>query len=161
MSNIQIKKRPVDPTPRWNVPRGMTLVEVLAVVVILGLLASTLAISFSGAFGKGKHELAKTGVGVVVSKLELYKIEHNDWPTMDEGLAVLGHGQAEPTDSYYLSRDALLDPWGNPYYYLRPGPDGHPFEVVSYGVDGRPGGTGEAADVSSTGMREGNAGGGA
>jgi general secretion pathway protein G len=139
----------------------MTLVEVLAVVVILGLLAGTLAVSFSGAFAKGKRELAKTGVGVVVSKLELYKIEQNDWPTMDEGLAVLGHGRARPTDSYYLSRDALLDPWGNPYQYIRPGPAGHPFEVVSYGVDGRPGGSGEAADVSSTGLRDEPAWGGA
>ena len=49
---------------------GMTLVEILAVVVILGLIAGTLAVSFSGSFGKAKHELAKTGIGQIVQKVE-------------------------------------------------------------------------------------------
>jgi general secretion pathway protein G len=140
--------------PRYNTHRrAMTLVEVLAVVVILGLLAGTLAVGFGGAFGKGKQELAKTGIGVLVSKIELYRMEHNDWPTMDVGLAVLSHGQAQPTDAYFAGVDVLLDPWDRPYLYVRPGPDGFPFEVVSYGSDGQPGGTGEAADISSTSLR--------
>jgi general secretion pathway protein G len=132
----------------------MTLVEVLAVVVILGLLAGTLAVGFSGAFGKGKRELAKTGIGIIVGKLEMYKIEHDVWPDMDVGLAALSDGHATPTVSYYLPPDSLLDPWGNAYLYITPGPDGHPFEVVSYGGDAQPGGEGENADVSSVRLRD-------
>ncbi|MCK4872010.1 MAG: type II secretion system protein GspG [Phycisphaerales bacterium] len=134
--------------------RGMTLVEVLAVVVILGLLAGTLAVGFSGAFGKGKRELAKTGIGVIVGKLEMYKIEHDSWPSMDHGLAVLSDGHAVPTSSYYLGSGNLLDPWGHRYHYITPGPDGHPYEVVSYGADDRRGGDGENADVSSIRLRD-------
>lgn len=134
--------------------RGMTLVEVLAVVVILGLLAGTLAISMSGAVGKGKREIAKTAIGLIQQKVETYRIEHGAWPGDDLGLAALGDGHADPSASYFLSRDQLLDPWGNPFYLLVPGPDGHPYEILSYGADGQPGGEGENADISSANLRE-------
>ena len=133
--------------------RALTLVEVFAVVVILGLLAATLTIGFSGSFGKAKQNLAKTGIGVIVSKIEVYKIENSAYPSADVGLTSMSDGQAAPTSSYYLGPDKLLDPWERPYLYIVPGPDGHPFEVVSYGADGEPGGTDENADISSVNLR--------
>jgi len=132
----------------------MTLVEVLAVVVILGLLAGTLVMGFSGTFGKARHELAKSGIGVIVSRLELYKLEHGQWPGNDTGLGALSDGAALPTTSYYLSADQLLDPWGHSYQYVTPGTGGHPYEVISLGADGQLGGVDEDADVSSLNMRE-------
>ena len=132
----------------------MTLVEILAVVVILGLIAGTLLIGFSGIFGEAKHELAKSGIGVVVSRLEVYRMQHGTWPDMQTGLAALSDGYAEPTSAYYVSQDQLLDPWDRPYSYITPGPEGHPYEVMSYGADGQPGGTGENADVSSMNLRK-------
>lgn len=129
--------------------RGMTLVEVLAVVVILGLIAGTLLVGFSGSFGRAKHELAKTGIGVVVAQLEKYKIEQDRWPSNDQGLAVLTDGQATPQDSYYLSPSQLRDPWSRAFLFVAPGPGGHPYEVISYGADGQPGGESENADISS------------
>ena len=129
----------------------MTLVEVLAVVVILGLLAATLAIGFSGAFGKGKHELAKTGIGQVVSRLEIYRMEKSVWPDLEVGLRALT--EASPTSAFYLPADNLLDPWDRAYIYITPGPDSHPYEVLSYGADGQPGGEGENADLSSISLR--------
>ncbi len=133
--------------------RAMTLVEVLAVVVILGILAATLSLGFSGAFGRGKTELAKTGIGVVVGQLEIYRMETSAWPTMDLGLAALSDGHAKPTDAHYLSPDKLLDPWDHPYQLRVPGPDGHPYEVLSLGADHALGGTGEDTDISSTNLR--------
>lgn len=138
---------------RRGAPHAMTLVEVLAVVVILGLLAGTLAVGFSGAFSRGKRELAKTGIGIIQQKLEAYRIEHDAWPNVELGLAAISDGHAAPTDSYYLSRDQITDPWGSSYYLIVPGPDGHPYEIVSYGADGRPGGEAENADLSSVSLR--------
>ena len=138
---------------RQTKPRGMTLVELLAVVVILGLLAGTLVIGFSSSFGTAKHELAKSGIGTIVAKLETYRISHGQWPDSDLGLAALTDGHAVPTDPYYLGSDQLHDPWGHPYLYIAPGPGGHPFEVLSYGADGQPGGDGEDAEVSSVNLR--------
>lgn len=134
--------------------RGMTLVEVLAVVVILGLLAGTLAVSLSGAVGKGKREIAKSGISKVQQAVEAYRIDHGSWPADDVGLAALGEDHADPTASYFLGSDQLRDPWGNPYYLLVPGPDRHPYEIVSYGADGQPGGEGEDQDLSSLSLRD-------
>ncbi len=133
--------------------KAMTLVEILAVVVILGLIAGTLLVGFSGSFGKAKHELAKSGIGLVVTQLEKYRLELSAWPTNDQGLAVLSDGQARPTDSYYVNPGQLVDPWDRQYLYVTPGPDGHPYEVLSYGADGQPGGEDENGDLSSVNLR--------
>ena len=136
-----------------SLTHGLTLVEILAVVVILGLIAATLVVGFSGSFGRAKHELTKSGIGIVVTQLEKYRLEHDAWPGNDQGLAVLTDGQATPTAMYYLNPGQLLDPWKRPYLYVTPGPGGHPYEVLSYGADGQPGGEGENADISSANLR--------
>jgi len=148
MKRLHRQSRPISPRQR-----GMTLVEVLAVVVILGLIATTLLVGFSGAFGKAKHELARSGIGLLVGKVETYRIEKSDWPSNDLGLAVLSAPHATPTTSYFVTADQLVDPWGRNYLYIVPGPDGHPFEILSYGADGEPGGEGENADLSSANLR--------
>lgn len=132
---------------------GFTLVETLAVLVILGILASVLLVNFSGGVGKGKQELAKTGIGVVVQKVEMYRVDKGQWPPNDLGLAVLSDGNSKPTDAWYLGKDQLMDPWKRPFVFVSPGPDGHPYEVLSLGGDGQPGGDGEDQDVSSVSLR--------
>jgi general secretion pathway protein G len=133
--------------------RGLTLVEVLAVVVILGLIAATLLVGFSGTFAKAKHEIARSGIGLLAGRVEVYRIEHGAWPSNELGLAVLSDPHAKPTAPYYVTADQLIDPWGRPYLYLTPGPGGHPFEIISYGADGEPGGEGEDEDISSASLR--------
>lgn len=132
----------------------MTLVEILAVVVILGFLAATLAAGLSGSFGKAKHELAKTGIGQLVDKLETYRIEKGAWPTNDLGLRVLSDGYATPADPFYVEPSKLFDPWNHAYFYVAPGPNLLPYEVLTYGADGKPGGSGEDADLSSSDLRK-------
>lgn len=129
--------------------RAMTLVEILAVVVILGLLAVTLTVGLAGKMGKAKHEIAKTQIGQLVGQLQTYQLEKRTLPKAGDGLAVLSAPAAAPTAAYFVDQAKLMDPWGNPYQLLIPGPDGHPFEVLSYGADGQPGGVDDNADVSS------------
>ncbi len=133
--------------------RGMTLLEILAVVVILGLLASTLVVSFSGSFSKAKQELARTGIGQIQERLEIYRLEQDDWPSNELGLRALSDGYASRSSSYYIDADKLIDPWGRPYYFVVPGPGDHFYEVLSYGADGMAGGEGQDADISSTNLR--------
>jgi general secretion pathway protein G len=134
--------------------RGLTLVELLAVLVILGLIAGTLTLGFSGSFGRAKHELARSGIAQIVQKLEIYRMEHDRWPSLEVGLEVLTIGQAAPSAAYFLEPDQLIDPWGRTYLYMIPGPEGRAYEVLTYGADGLPGGEGEDRDLSSAALRK-------
>lgn len=151
------------PTPRKNPMRsftrnararyGLTLVEVLAVLVILGLIAGTLTIGFAGAFGQAQSEAARAAMGILINKVEAYKVSTGSYPDPVLGLNALTDGSAKPTDAYYLKPEQLIDPWKNPYIITIPGPNGHPFEITTLGSDGAPGGEGEAQDISSLNLR--------
>lgn len=129
--------------------RGMTFVELLAVLVILGLVAGVLTVSFAGRFARGKQEIAKTQLSLLSQAVETYRIEHGDWPPIDQGLGVLTSPAASPTAPYFMKPNQIRDPWNQPYALIVPGPDGHPYEIVTYGSDAQPGGTGESTDLSS------------
>lgn len=134
------------PLRRRSTDSGMTLVEILAVVVILGLLAVTLTVGITAKMGKAKQEICRTQIAQIVGQLQIWQMEQRSLPPASPGLDAL---TADATASWYLEPSKLLDPWGAPYVYLTPGPDGQPFEVMSYGADGQPGGTGDLADLSS------------
>lgn len=134
--------------------RGMTFIELLAVLVILGLVAGVLTVSIAGRFNQSKRELAKTQIGIIEGQVQAYYTQTGVWPSVDKGLMLLTSPEASPSAAYFMKPDQLLDPWNNPFYIIAPGPDGHPYEIVSYGADGQPGGTDENADLSSLRMRE-------
>lgn len=124
----------------------MTLIEILAVVVILGLLAVTLTVGITAKFGKAKHEIAKTQIASIVAQLQAFQLERRTIPSASQGLNALTDS---PSATYYLDPERLIDPWGNPYRYLVPGPNGQSFEVLTYGADNQVGGEGENGDLSS------------
>jgi len=134
----------------------MTLVEILAVVIILGLLATTLTLTFRGQVSRAKTEIARTGIGVIVNAIETYALETGRIPTTQEGLNALTRtpqGRGAP----YLSSDKLKDPWGNAYAYVESGPSSA-YQVICYGADGQPGGAqgSDAADIVSDNLGGGN-----
>lgn len=137
--------------------RGLTLIEVMAVVVILGLIATTLTLSFRGQVATAKRQLAKTGIGVVCNAIETYSIETGRVPTLEEGLGVLTKPRSSSGEPF-LKADNLRDPWGSPYRYLTPGPTGGAgsYEVLSLGADLAAGGAPgtDAADISSEELGE-------
>lgn len=137
-----------------RIQHGLTLVEVLAVVVILGLIAGTLTYTFTGQMGTAKRNLAKTGIGVVADAIERYALDHGQIPTMEEGLQVLVDTKMRSGDPY-LKRDKLFDPWGSQYQYVTPGPESS-YQIISLGADktlgGAPGSDGE--DITSDALLE-------
>lgn len=83
--------------------------------------------------------------------LKLYKLDNRRYPSADQGLdALVKKPTAAPVpDNWksYLER-LPLDPWGGTYQYLNPGLNGE-VDVMSYGADGKPGGTGFDTDIGS------------
>lgn len=137
---------------RQGAARGMTFVELLAVLVILGMIAGVLAVSFAGRFARGKVEIARTQLALIAQGVEAYRIEHGDWPGMERGLGALTAPAASPVSVYFLKPEQVTDPWGRAYVFIEPGPGGYPFEVVTYGADGQPGGDGADGDLSSASL---------
>lgn len=125
----------------------MTLVEVMVVVVILGILATTVTLSVRDYLISGKQNAARQEVAQLVAALDLYYLENNRYPSAQEGLAVLIAKTPAHPDGLLRGGD-LKDPWGHPYEYIYPGAHGT-FDVLSFGADGTEGGEGAAADIQS------------
>jgi general secretion pathway protein G len=133
--------------------RGFTLLELLVVVAIIGLLAAYVGPKYFTQIGRSEQAVAKSQLEAFSRALGAYRIDVGSFPTTEEGLAVLN---TKPSDSAkatkwngpYLEKSAPLDPWGKPYIYRSPGSKGD-FELISYGKDGQPGGTGDAADIGN------------
>jgi general secretion pathway protein G len=125
---------------------GFTLIELMVVIVILGMLVALVGPRLIGQTDKAKVQTAKTQIQNFAMALKLYKLSFGHYPSSAEGLEHLINNGKEK----FLEEDAIpLDPWGNAYVYTYPGSAGHDFEIVSYGEDGAPGGTGYAADIES------------
>ena len=149
-----------DPSMRWDDAReedeesGFTLVELMVVIVIIGLLATIVAVNVLPNLGKANAGKARTDVASLEQAMEFYRLDNMAYPRTEQGLGALVSapaGLAQPgryRAGGYIRR-LPDDPWGRPYEYANPGTHGGPFDIFSLGADGQPGGEGEDADVGS------------
>jgi general secretion pathway protein G len=133
--------------------RGFTLVELLVVIAILGLLIALVAPAVIRQLGSAKHKIAEQSVARIAGILDLYRLDVGNYPTSEQGLDALA---ARPgsvagwNGPYVKDKSGLLDPWGRPYQYRSPSQrEGHAFDIISLGSDGKPGGEGEDADIAN------------
>ena len=128
--------------------RGFTLLELLVVIVIIGLLAGYVAPRYFSQVGKSEVQVARAQIDAIEKALDQYRLDTSRYPNTEQGLDALTTKPANEVrwQGPYLKRAAPADPWGRPYVYRAPGANGE-FELVSYGRDGKPGGTGEDADI--------------
>ncbi|MCA0357510.1 MAG: type II secretion system major pseudopilin GspG [Proteobacteria bacterium] len=145
----------LDPETRRRRARraGFTLVEMMVVIVILGLLATVVAINVLPNQEKAMKGKARADVSVLEQALESYRLDNFAFPTTEQGLSALVTPPAGLTqvDRYreggYIRR-LPKDPWGNDYQYRAPGAHGA-IDVYSFGADGREGGEGKDADIGN------------
>ena len=131
--------------------RGFTLLELLVVIVIIGMLAAYVGPKYFAQLGKSEVTIARAQVAGLEKALDTYRLDMGRYPSSEQGMAVLFVKPAENAEKWngpYLSKKLPLDPWGQAYVYRSPGSHG-PFDILSYGKDGQPGGVGEAADISN------------
>ena len=129
---------------------GFTLLELLVVMVIIGLLASFVGPRYFSQVGKSEIKAARAQIDALEKALDQYRLDTGHYPAMDHGLgALVSRPPNEPKwDGPYLKKAVPQDPWGNAYVYRIPGTHGD-YDLVSYGKDGQPGGTGEASDITN------------
>ncbi|WP_224369484.1 type II secretion system major pseudopilin GspG [Hyalangium versicolor] len=118
--------------------RGMTLIEIMVVITILGLIAAAVGVAVIPKLEEAKRDTARLDIGNIQNALKLYYAKQGKYPDTGSGLKAL-------VDTQNLER-IPVDPWGNEYVYLLE--SGKPV-ITSYGADGTAGGQGSDADVSS------------
>ena len=129
---------------------GITLFELLVVLVIIALLATIVAPRVIGYAGRSEVNVATAQMASIQTSLELYYLDLGQYPTEAEGLAAL----VEPPEDtpgwqgpYMRNASGLTDPWGAPYSYMLD-ETGERFTIGSLGRDGQLGGEGEDGDLS-------------
>ena len=132
---------------------GFTLVELMVVIVIIGLLATIVAVNVLPNLGKANIGKAKSDIAALEQAMEFYRLDNMAYPRTEQGLGALvaaPAGLAQP--ARYRSGGYIKklpdDPWGKPYQYLNPGIRGE-IDVFSLGADGQTGGTGSDADIGN------------
>ncbi len=130
---------------------GFTLVEMMAVLVIIGLLMGAAVLALGGVTDRGVKTRVQSDLSTIRQALELYKTDMFDYPPEEFGLQALVElpDAVDAGSRYngpYLTK-LPADPWGNPYVYIYPGEE-NPFELLTYGRDGEPGGEEEDTDIS-------------
>jgi general secretion pathway protein G len=130
---------------------GVTLIEMLVVVTIIGLFAALVVPRMLKRSDIARVTAARAQINAFMTALGTYKLDTGTFPTTEEGLLAL---REKPTDvnqwaGPYLPQEIPNDPWGHPYIYKYPGEHGDEPDVISYGQDGQPGGEGLNADIVS------------
>ena len=132
---------------------GLTLIEIMVVVVILGILAALVVPKVMSRPDEARVVAAKQDIASVMQALKLYRLDNRRYPSTEQGLqALVTKPSLSPVpDNWkpggYVER-LPNDPWNHPYQYLNPGLHGE-IDVYSLGADGAPGGEGFDADVGN------------
>lgn len=129
---------------------GFTLLELLVVVAIIGMLVGYVGPRYFKQIGKSQVTVVRDQFHAFGQALDHYRLDSGRYPTTELGLGALMVKPAnEPKwNGPYLQKAVPVDPWNNPYVYKSPGDHGE-YDLISYGMDGAPGGSGEAADLGN------------
>lgn len=149
--DCDIPDQPDRPRGGRHPESGVTLIEMMVVLVIIGIVAAMVVPQVMGRPDQARVAVAGADMRTIASSLEMYRLDNRGYPTTNQGLAALA---APPTQaplpanwapSGYLP-NIPADPWGSPYLYRSPGQDGA-YELISLGADRAPGGEGVDADI--------------
>jgi general secretion pathway protein G len=130
---------------------GVTLIEMLVVVTIIGLFIALVGPKLWSNVDKAKITKARADIEGLMGALGTYKLDNGNFPTTEQGLASLRvkPGEAPQWNGPYLDKELSKDPWGHDYVYKFPGEHGDLPDIVCLGADGQPGGEGIYADIVS------------
>jgi len=130
---------------------GVTLIEMLVVVTIIGLFVALVGPALWKKADSARVTAARTQIQNFMTALGTYKLDTGTFPTTEQGLHALREKPADMNQwaGPYMPQDIPKDPWGHDYVYKYPGEHGDEPDIVCLGADGQPGGDGLNADIVS------------
>ncbi len=138
---------------RKQVRSGFTMIELVAMLIIIGLLAAVVGTNVMGKIEKAKVTITKTSLKILHSAVNTFKMDTGRYPTDEEQLLILvedpGDEGWEP-GGYLETLEVPKDGWKNDFFFELEPPSGKPFVIISWGADGEEGGEGYDDDLAST-----------
>jgi general secretion pathway protein G len=129
---------------------GFTLVEMLVVLTIIGLIVGIVGPRVLNYLGQSRVKTARLQIESLGSALDLFYLDAGRYPTSAEGLDALAMRPADVpvwNGPYLKGARVPVDPWGHAYRYRSPIDHLPPYEIVSFGSDGREGGADNISNV--------------
>lgn len=134
--------------------KGFTLIELLVVIVIIGVLATIAAVNLHDRDQPARVAATRTVLKDVSARLAEFRMDHHRYPrTLEDLVFRPEYVDSESWRGGYF-QEIPLDGWQNDLVYRVPGSDDFPFDVVSTGADGKPGGSGYDADLWNHARRD-------
>ena len=113
------------------------MVELMAVLIILGLLAAVVAQNFMGKTDDARVKTTEMNLKILHSAVVQFKMDTGRFPSEEEGLYELVE---EPMDivgwnrgGYLQSTDIPLDAWNNEFFYMLNPESGKAFVIIEDG----------------------------
>jgi general secretion pathway protein G len=133
----RVLQRPFGPAGEGD--RGMTIIEILIVIALLGTIMAVLVSRLLDKSDQAKSDLATVSMGQLKNALDLYRLKNSRYPTTEEGLQALVEQPATAKNwgGPYAEAGQINDPWNQPYRYESSGPKN--FKIISVGADGQEG----------------------
>ena len=134
--------------------KGFTLIELMVVIVILGILATVVAINVSPILQRANFEKIRADMANTNKALEIYKFNELSYPTTSQGLDALVKPHSELKNPFLYPEGGYIssipkDPWGREYIYEYPSRRSLKYDLYTLGADGIEGGSGEDSDVGN------------
>ncbi|MEP6483203.1 MAG: type II secretion system major pseudopilin GspG [Rudaea sp.] len=126
---------------------GFTLIEMIAVLVLIGIVMAIVGGKVMQNFQSGEYKAGVAGVHSLEMKVQAFMLDNGGAPQSLNEL-VARPGSATNWNGPYAKESDLKDPFQHPYLYKAPGEHGD-FDITFYGKDGQPGGDGLNKDFGN------------
>ncbi len=130
---------------RKCVRSGFTMVELMAMLIIIGLLATVVVKKVSSQVDKARKTVTKTNLKMLHSAINQFRMDTGQYPSEDMGLLDLIEQPMDlpegvwQTGGYLESTDVPADGWGNEFVFQLYPESGKQFVIISFGPDGEEG----------------------
>jgi general secretion pathway protein G len=122
---------------------GFTMVELMAILIIIGLLATVVVTKVASKIDQARITTTKANLKILHSAVNQFKMDTGRFPSEELGLLELIE---QPTDvinwepgGYLETTELPLDGWGNEFKYELYPESGKQFVIRSFGPDGEEG----------------------